>query len=520
MTRFIKKIKMLNYKCFKEYVFIPKEGLNILIGGNDTGKSTLLEALNIVLSGSIKKIESIGLENIINTDAVNDFELSERNFENLPVVKIELFLSEMDDPNMCGKNNSENINCDGIKMVCEPNEDYRNEIKEVLDTKNNYIPLEYYKIKFSTFADSEYLRSRKKMKYMMIDSMKINTEYAINDYYKKMYYKYTEENEKERLVHRSEYRQMKHEYNEKFLKDLNSRIPSEKNTYFGLKDESIYSFDDDLALYENKIRIDNKGMGEKTVLKTFFALDNSKENNDVILIEEPENHLSHINLRKIVSTIKINNNQQIFIATHNSFICTRLDLNNVFIISSKTFTPTSLDVIKKDTADYFMKAPPAGIIEFILSEKIILVEGPSEYILFEKFYKKLRGKIPEDEGVQIIDVRGLSFKRYLDVAQHTHNKVAVITDNDEDFQKNCVNKYSDYSQFENIQIFYIPDNNIRTFEIALYEDNKTILYDQFGIVGAKELLSNKTDSAYRLLTKDIDLEVPDYIKRAIEWINN
>lgn len=50
---------------------------------------------------------------------------------------------------------------------------------------------------------------------------------------------------------------------------------------------------------------------------------------DAILIEEPENHLSHVNLRKLVQRVADAQNGQLFITTHNSLISTRLELQNL-----------------------------------------------------------------------------------------------------------------------------------------------------------------------------------------------
>ena len=48
----IKKIKITNFKGFKdEFVFELNDGINILVGNNETGKSTILEAIHIALTG-------------------------------------------------------------------------------------------------------------------------------------------------------------------------------------------------------------------------------------------------------------------------------------------------------------------------------------------------------------------------------------------------------------------------------------------------------------------------------------
>lgn len=53
--------------------------------------------------------------------------------------------------------------------------------------------------------------------------------------------------------------------------------------------------EDNLMIYEDEIGIDSKGMGKQVFIKTDFALERAGQNMDVILLEEPENHLSHVN---------------------------------------------------------------------------------------------------------------------------------------------------------------------------------------------------------------------------------
>lgn len=181
--------------------------------------------------------------------------------------------------------------------------------------------------------------------------------------------------------------------------------------------------------------------------------------------------------------------------------------------------PVTLKSLNLETAAYFKKTPPASITEFVLSRKTILVEGPAEYILFEKFYETVTGHVPENDDVQILDVRGLSFKRYLDIACLTKGKVAVVTDNDGNVQKNCIEKYIGYSDMDNVKICYEPDERKRTFEIVLYCENKGLCDKLFSGDAQQYMLNNKTDAAYRLLCQNDDISVPSYIKEAFEWIS-
>ncbi|HEX8014877.1 MAG TPA: AAA family ATPase, partial [Flavobacterium sp.] len=49
---YIEKINITNYKCFKNNFELKlSNGINIIVGDNEAGKSTILEAVHLALSG-------------------------------------------------------------------------------------------------------------------------------------------------------------------------------------------------------------------------------------------------------------------------------------------------------------------------------------------------------------------------------------------------------------------------------------------------------------------------------------
>ena len=62
----IKKIKIHNYKRFSDFDVSFDPELSVLIGDNEAGKSSILNAIDLVLSGSRHKLESVGLDSIFN----------------------------------------------------------------------------------------------------------------------------------------------------------------------------------------------------------------------------------------------------------------------------------------------------------------------------------------------------------------------------------------------------------------------------------------------------------------------
>lgn len=96
----IRKIAIRNYRMFREFdlEFLP--GINILVGKNDTGKSTLIEAINLALTGRVQG-RSLAQELSpyhINLDATRDYvqKLQSGVEAVLPTMIIDLFLDDAD----------------------------------------------------------------------------------------------------------------------------------------------------------------------------------------------------------------------------------------------------------------------------------------------------------------------------------------------------------------------------------------------------------------------------------------
>ncbi|PSW66554.1 ATP-dependent endonuclease [Photobacterium kishitanii] len=524
----ITKIQLRNFKKYKEFSLDFDPELNLLIGDNEAGKSTILTAIELVLSGSKSKVETSGLETLFNTSIVQGFLVSDKKIENLPILIAELHLNEQDNPSLNGKNNIDGVTADGLQLICEPNEELSHEIAQVLAQPEANFPFEYYSIKFITFAGEAYTGYRKFLKYLTLDSSQINNEYATREYIKTVYESHVEQ--PQRIGLQNDYRQQKANFKENNLKPINDSL---KNYQFAIRSGTKSNLETDLTITEDDVPLDNKGKGRQCFIKTEFALqqNNQGQDLDVLLLEEPENHLSHTNMKKLVDRISESEAKQIFIATHSSLISTRLDLRRTVFMNSSSTDPLLLKDLPRDTARFFMKAPDNNVLEFVMSPKVILVEGDAEYMLIEQLYKNTTGSTPEQDGVHIISVGGTSFKRYLDIAKLLDIKVAVIRDNDGDKQTNCIDSFTDYT-VENMQVFCDDDDENWTFELCMLVANPNICDELFTKKLRKKpnkdeqttlsefMLSHKADVAFELLDKKAEeLVSPDYIAKAFVWIN-
>ncbi|MDD2887306.1 MAG: AAA family ATPase [Aliarcobacter sp.] len=516
----IEKIKIHNFKKFKNLEIKCNSDLNLLIGDNESGKSTILQSIDFVLSGSRHKLENIGLESLFNRNIIVEF-FDDKKFENLPSLFIELYLSEQHNPDLNGAINSSGVICDGLQVIIEPDEELSREIGDILAQTENNFPYEYYKINFITFSGERYTGYKRYIKHLVIDSSQINNEYATREYIKNVYYSALIGTEKNK--HFNEYRKYKDDYTDNILADVNSRFIDNKLI---VQTNTKSNLEADLNISDcTGVTIDNKGKGQQCFIKTHFALNLRRgvSELDLVLLEEPENHLSHINMHKLIQLVRDTHDKQIFLTTHSSLISTRLNLKKSILLNSNVSVSLQLEQLPEATAKFFMKAPDNNILEYVLSKKVILVEGDAEFILMEALYKKITNEELSQSDVHILSVDGTSFKRYLDIARLLGIKTAVIRDNDTDYEENIINRYKDYVG-DNIKVFADNDNTRSTFEICMYQNNTRICDELFSggrrsLSVQEYMLKNKADVAFELLDKKaIEINVPEYIKEAIEWI--
>lgn len=517
--QYIKKIKLKNFKKFKEFEFELHEGLNTLIGDNESGKSSILQAIELVASGSRYKVENLGLDALLNKDAVNAFlKLGKKTFEQLPELHAELFLAK-DVQELNGTYHTDKkVEATGLHLSCVPDENLTQEIKDALKNNSNSFPYEFYSISFFTFSGEGYTGYRKALKTLLIDNTQINSEYANNEYIKRVFESIAEPVTRAEL--NNQYREAKGDFKNQHLTALNATMD---DYIFDVRSGAKYSLESDLTLAKDDVPLEQRGKGQQCFVKTDFALSRNKNKAaiEVLLIEEPENHLSFANMHKLISKIEETETGQKIIATHNSLISTRLDLRQSFLLAPESqTTPLTLESLGEDTAKFFMKAPNHNFLEFALSQKVILVEGDAEYMLLEAFYKNVTGDTHKKDGVTIISVGGTSFKRYMEVAKILEIKTAVITDNDTNYQENCVARYGTHIG-DFIKVFSDEDNTRYTLEVCVYQDNKSACSDLFQSKDQlQSMLNNKSEAAFRLVENHAaDLIAPSYIKEAIQWIS-
>ena len=517
----ITSIKLHNFRKFKDIEVPIKETRTIIVGDNECGKSTILSAIDLVLLGSRNKIENLGLHNLFNREVIEEYLSTERKITDLPIMFAELYLEDLDHEIFHGAINSTGNEHFGMRLIVQPDEIYQEDILEILNNGADNFPFEFYRVIFQYFSDRSYTVYTRLTQHLLLDNSQISNKLATTKYIKNIYNANVEVGDRIRLLNR--YRDHKRAFTQENLVGLNS----DENEYeFALRSAIDSNLETDLNLEEAGIPLQDRGKGKQCFIKTDFALQKASSALECVLLEEPENHLSHVTMRKLIKRIEDSSDTQIIIATHSNMIANRLNLKNLILLNSNSESYVSLSDLDESTARFFMKAPDNNMLEFINSERVILVEGDAEFILIKQMYENLTKESFEDSQIHIISVGGTSFPRYLRIAKKIGIKVAVITDNDQDYEKKINERYKEFSDNENIEVFADKDNDISTFEIAIHQSNEQLCYELFSpgrrtLNPLEYMLSNKAESAFRLLEeRGTDLILPNYIKQAIGWIRN
>lgn len=521
-------IKSLHIEGFKKFTALDvefNEHMNILVGENEAGKSTILDAIKTVLNQQYRNADKSVLRDLFNTQMVEAFEANP-SVKTLPriLIEIELIL----DPKTKNadyfygevygafKKQDEKF---GIRFECKYDELLGAGMEQSIMEKK--IPYEYYALTWTTFANNPYQTIRRPFQFIAIDTTSNATAPSFNSYNRTLFASRYDEATRAKA---------KNDFRTKLVEAFDSSELPElgDNRKFGVDTKKVV-LETILSIYEGAIALENRGSGMESLIKTEIALE--KANGlDVILMEEPENHLSFATLRKMLQEISSKQkDSQIIVATHNNMIASRLNLNNVLWITDDGVM--SLSGVDKNVATFFVKADDNAFLQLLLSQRVFLVEGTTEFLLLPHFYKQITGKTIEEDGVSVISCNGISYKKYLEIANKTGKKIAVITDNDK--KKESIDTASKFNSRSDLQHIFMDDSTDNwTWEICLYNANKTVLDEiitvqagaeylyhgeSYGTIAGK-MLNNKVDTAYQMLTSDKVFEIPQYVKDAVEWL--
>ena len=498
----IKKIKIKNFRGYREEIGIEFDDLNVFIGKNDIGKSTILEALDIFFDkDAVVKIEKNDLNKQAEENEETDIEISvvlsgfpkEINIDagNLTTLRNEFLLNEegfleikkiyrngkltnvfiianhptnnlakdlllkkrqelkkiVEDNNFECSNKNLNAelrkaiyeNCGDLNLTITAIPANKEDAKAIWENLQKYMPV------YALFQSD---RSNSDQDNEVQDPMKLAVKEILKneDLQEKFKEIATEVENKTKEIAGSTLEKLK-EMNPEIANELKPEIPS----FDKLKWEDVFkkisiSSDDGIPL--NK-----RGSGVKRlVLLNFFRAEadrRKRERNiaDVIYaIEEPETsqHPDHQKLL-IKSFIELSksNNTQILLTTHSPAIAQLIPTKNLRLIKKNRSSELEIVSTQENENVILEVAETLGVLP-TLSKVVICVEGEND----RNFLININQNIPElkeiidlkQKNISIIPMQGSNLQNWIDRNYLENSNVIEfhIYDNDREDYKNKI----------------------------------------------------------------------------------
>jgi putative ATP-dependent endonuclease of OLD family len=272
-----------------------------------------------------------------------------------------------------------------------------------------------------------------------------------------------------------------------------------------------------------------KGLGQRNLIFILLFFQHFKDNEayfNLSCIEEPEAHLSTNNLNLIINYIKksVSKSKNLFqtiITSHRPEVINKLDFKNVIAFSGNK--AISFIDVDDSLTKYLGKRPNFDILKLLFSNRVILVEGPTEEMFINTILNLNKDIL---HNIDVISIGHKGFKTFLDIwiklnSGNRLKKIGIIRDFD-----NQPTAKKEHDAYDNNETIFVRTTSGYTLEddIANTETNGKIISKHFLLDGGKEDVSDflKARKAQNMINLcdsiqdgKIEVKVPEHINEVL-----
>ncbi len=466
---YLSEVKIINFRQFKEITIPFSKGITAFVGKNDSGKTTIIDAIRIALTTRDKEVHWIQVEDFhtdTNGDIATTFSIT-CTFSDLThddsAAFAEILTYNPDETTSIVLNYSATrrslLTSDRRWLDIKITNSTGNDGTKIVSEMRELLAATYLKpLRDAEREMSAGKSSRLSQILSQIESIHDGNSFSLamlktldNDSIKELGLVGLSDLFAHHIKENKSIGEAKKNVNDKYLNELsfsNNKLTSNINFVSHINEEvRLRQVLERLELEE----VDSKGnigLGSNNILYMaceLLLLDSEKEGFPILLIEEPEAHIHPqrqirlINfLKKIVKKTENTSPVQIILTTHSPNLASTIPVENLVLITDNQAFSLAPEYTKLKKEDYkflerFLDTTKANLF---FAHGVIVVEGIAEAILLPTI-AKLMGKDLTEHGVSIVNADGTGLSRYSKIFQrkddslpHLPIPVACITDRD------------------------------------------------------------------------------------------